>query len=393
VTQTHGALDDIEVPVTASMRFTMKEFILRSLFEKASAVLPSGDVQPLLKSFQVRALDDEKHAPHVQVIATNTELSVVATSPADVEQPGVAVFPSKRMLDIVKEADEASDVVVEVAEGSAHITAGRTNWELRLKPGDDYPEFPELVKLKFHGIDRAMFLEALLAVRKAAGREETKEYLMLVDVTGDGRMRAADNARLQQIQMTDWPEGLRLQVPIKAADILVKLLRSSTEEQFMVADHEDYLAFRIGADVYIATKLVTQFPDMDREMLTPAGRNKMRFAVDRADLVAAIRRVRITADPETSAVLLSLRRNRVKVWSMDKLGNVASEELAASWDSPATDVAFHHHHLIELLDMTSSDTVVFFLGEGTKTKPAPLLLSDENEGLTGVLLPLRKDFT
>jgi DNA polymerase-3 subunit beta len=372
------------VPSNADLAFETKRFVFLNQLERAASVLPSKDIMPVLKNFQV-----EVEAGRLRVIATDLQLSVMAeTEMVSTQRPGSAVFPGKRLLEIMKQAD-GDDMALDVSEGKARIKIGRTTWDLMLMDGSEYPPLPDTDEVDFAPVDRAKFLSAISAVRYAAATDTVRPSLMLIDIT-DNKMRAADGVRLQQVPV-DFP--LDAQIPIGAVDDLVKLLRTTDQNTIEVGETENNLVFRIATDVFIAQKLTAQFPDVEAMILRPALGNDKELNVDREDLIAAIRRVRVTADEETNAVIINLSKGKAEISARDKYGNFATEPLDARWDHADTMIGLNHKHLVEMLSMTDVKSCSFFLGKDIGTsRRAPLMLKDNETGQVGILNQLRVEF-
>jgi DNA polymerase III subunit beta len=255
--------------------------------------------------------------------------------------------------------------------------------------GSEYPPLPDTDEVDFAPVDRAKFLSAISAVRYAAATDTVRPSLMLIDIT-DNKMRAADGVRLQQVPV-DFP--LDAQIPIGAVDDLVKLLRTTDQNTIEVGETENNLVFRIATDVFIAQKLTAQFPDVEAMILRPALGNDKELNVDREDLIAAIRRVRVTADEETNAVIINLSKGKAEISARDKYGNFATEPLDARWDHADTMIGLNHKHLVEMLSMTDVKSCSFFLGKDIGTsRRAPLMLKDNETGQVGILNQLRVEF-
>lgn len=373
------------VPSTSALAFSTKKFVLQALLDKARAVLPSRDVMPVLKNFQLEVSEGS-----MRVVATDLELSVVSTTQmVVVNQPDVAVFPGKRLYDIVNEAEDG-DLELVVRDGRAHIAVGRTTWDLMLMDGSEYPPLPDIDEVDLFEVDRGKFLGSLAAVRYAAATDTVRPSLMMIDVS-DGKMRAADGVRFQQ---ADLGQALPLdfQIPIAAVDDLAKLLRSTDQNMLQIGETDNHLVFRIAGDIFIANKLTVAFPDVEEILLKPALANNEKLYVDRNDLLAAIKRVRITADNETNAIVLAIARGLIIVRSKDKYGNQASEPIDAQWELPPREIAVNHEYLSQMLAMADMKSCQFLLGPSTKTRPCPLLLRDDESGTLGVLNQLRADW-
>lgn len=364
------------------LTFRIKRFVAQGLFEKASAVVPSKDLMPVLKNFLV-----EVSPGSVRVVATDMELSVVcSTGLVEATGEGRMVIPAKKMLDIVREAPDG-DILFTLAD-ELTIQAGGASWTLRLPPGDDYPGIPDSSQVTWTTVSLEELLTGIQSVRYAAAQDMTRPSLMMLNVK-DKKMTACDGVRFQQ---TDVTFDIDVQIPIGAVNDLVRLLKAYTDvvKEIEVGETEFHLVFKVGSDVFIAAKLMASFPDVESLLLRPALMNKDALGLARADLVTAVRRVRINADPESSAIVLELSENACRVVSRDKWGNQASETLPASWQSGTRSVAVNAQYLLDMLGMSKSTSCQFFLGEDSKSKKSPLMLKDE--GTVGIVNQMRVDW-
>jgi DNA polymerase III subunit beta len=372
-----------ETGSTSEPAFTIDKFVLQGLLEKAASVLPTRDVMLVLKNFYVVVTNHR-----ISIAATDLELSILTSSESVFTQrAGTAILPGKKLLEITKAAEEGS-LVVDVKDNLATVSVGPTQWHLKLMSGDDYPELPIVDDIDFHVVDKEKFVNAIAKVRYAACLEVTRPNLMLIDIKNN-RMRAADNVRFQQVDV-DFP--LDIQLPILAVPNLVKLLQASDQQKIEVGEDQNFLAFRVNSDVFIANKLNVVFPNVDQILLEPALENDKELKVDRVELQAAVKRVRINADFVTSAVILSLKSGKLTVLARDRNGNDSTQTIEVHWPYASKEVSFNHQHLLQMLDMSDVKTCVFFLGEDTKQRRQPLLMKDDSTGQLGVLGQTRVDF-
>lgn len=375
--------DDLPVPAGERLRITIRKHILQVLLEKAATVVPSHDVMPVLKNFLFQVEDDR-----LRVIATDLELSMVATTPlVTIHTPGKAVLPAKKMLTIVREADDG-DVTIRITAMTAHIIIGRASWTLKLAGGYDYPPMPAVTDIAFTGVERTALLAALTTVRYAASRDPNRASLNMVDIKA-GRLIATDGSRFQQAQVTHFPVDLR--IPIAAVDDLLRLLKISDLDEIHVGQSDNHLIFRFATDVFIVNKLIAQFPDMEQALLRPALDNKHHLTVDCVALLQAIKRIRINADTESSAIALILTADTITVQAKDKYGNRATEPIEATFDGPARTIVVNHGFLTDMLKGYTGETCTFRLGDDTKTRRSMLLLADQT-GSIGVVQQMQADW-
>jgi DNA polymerase-3 subunit beta len=374
------------VPSTANLSFSIKKFAMQALLDKASAVLPNRDVMPVLKNFQFEVTAENG----LRVIATDLELSVIATTPMiSVVTPGIAVFPGRRLMDIVKEAEDG-EMVVDVQSGTAHIAIDKATWDLKLQDGSEYPPLPDLDEVEFHEMDRGKFMGALSTVSYAANRESTRQNLMMIHIE-NSKMTACDGNRFSQAPIGQ-PLPIDIDIPIGAVDDLARLLRTTDQMVLSIGETENHLIFKIAQDVFIANKTVAIFPDTEGMLLKPAMANKDVFQCDRSDLISVVKRVRITSDDQANGILVEVTPGSLTVKSKDKLGNQGTESLAAAWQGDERELAFNHQHLLQMLEASDQKSCKFKIGPGTKTRPCPLLLEDEDNGILHILQQMRAEY-
>lgn len=357
--------------------FTAKRFHLLQLTERAAAVVPGKNIYPLLSNFAVTIGDGK-----LKVAATDMELSVLSESTLVVcLGSGTVLIPARRFLSILRESPEG-DVDVKVSRGTAYVTAGSASWELSLQPADDYPPLPDASDIKFTKVKREKLLTAISLVKGAASRDGTNPRLMAVSISG-GKVVASSHVRLHRARMENFP--VDLQVPVGAVDDLLRLLGDCAAEEIGIGEEKYALAFQIGDDVFMAGKMPGEYPDQEKKLLTPHLASNQVLTVDKSDVIAAIRRVRITADPETAALGLNLAPGKVTVISKDKNRNAAKEEIPATWTGRERLVVVNHEHLQDLLGLAQGPQATFRIGADAGKRRSPLLLTDDKAGTAGVI--------
>jgi DNA polymerase III subunit beta len=368
----------------AGVEFTVKRFILQGMLEKAITVVPTRDVMPVLKDVQVEVTDAA-----LNIVASDMELSLICTTPlVDVAWPGIVVLPARKFLEIVKFADEG-DCHVKVIGRQATVRIKRTSWNLTLAGGSDFPAMPKINEIVMTSVDRHAFTRALTAVRYAACRDAARSSLMMVQII-DGKFVACDGSRLQRADLNDFHGSFH--IPINAVDDLLKLMKSLQQPEISIGQTDHHLVFELDTDVFIVSKLQAHFPDMEAQLLRPALGNDQVLTVDRGELLRVVRRVRINADPETSAIALTLQTGGVQVAARDKYANDASELVEATWSGGERTIMVNHGYLTEMIAGSTSDTLMFYLGPDTKTRKSPLVLKDEVSNTVGVVQQMLSDW-
>jgi DNA polymerase III sliding clamp (beta) subunit (PCNA family) len=325
----------------------------------------------------------------LRLAATNTELTIVAETPAvSAESEGQAYIPAKKLREILKEAPDG-DVTVRVKKNMATISAGKgSGWDLRLPDGSAFPELPDLSLAEFRPADRAKLLAGLKTVRHTVGRDAGRPPLMQVSIAEghapDGPYMAvtsSDGPRMTRAPVGAFPFPVRILAG--GLDHLIKLLAGSQAEEVQVAVAEPGPVFRAGPVTLMVSRWAPEFPDVDELILRHVAGNKDTLTVDREELTAAIRRVRINA-PDNSAVVLHLDEDSLVVEARDK-HDAATETVQASWSGESRVLVVSHGSLLEMLAAHPSRSCVFRLGPDKGKRRSMVMLADEGSGVTGVI--------
>lgn len=371
-------------PVSRVLEFRMDRAVLLPLLDKAITVVPTRDVMPVLKCFQMH-VDPQR----LRIIASDAVRTLlVSSTQIETHWPGVAVFPAKKLLEIVKAA--AGDTVhITVSGTSATVAIGPSLWTLSLPSGADYPPIPAIADAAFTTVDRLVFQNAIAAVRYAASRDAAQANMDVIDIA-DGRLTATNGTRVQQVQVSELT--IRMHIPVTVVDDLLRLLRLSDRDSLYVGQSDHQLIFRFGTDVFIVSKYHANFPDVEASLLRPALENKHSLICGKAGLLAAIRRVRINADADSSGIALSLDEGTLTVSTQDRYGNTAGESIDVIWSGGPRTLVVHHGFLTDMINTYGEDTCCFRIGDDTKTRRSPLMLRDETTGSIAVTQQMQADW-
>lgn len=364
------------------MRFEIKKPVFESVLSKASSVLATKDLLPILKNFNITVEDGS-----CRVVATDLELSVIAhTELVNCLEEGRAVFPGKKLQDIIKDLEDAV-VVVTVEEDSARIECAGYRSFINLMDADDYPEVPVVEEVEPVVVTRNVFANALMKVKGAAAKEGVRPALQMVDVSG-GNVRASDGAIFRQVHV-DELDDIEMQIPLGAVEDLVKLMRSTEADKMGIGQTEDHLLFIVGGDVFIVTKNNVEYPDVEGSLLGPARLNNEALTVDRAQLIAGIRRARNTADEDTKGLLLDISKDALVLKARDKYGCWSEENMDVHFDEDDRILGVNHENLIDALNAADSPSVSIMLGTDTKARKSSLYIQDGD--VVAVLQQLKLD--
>jgi DNA polymerase-3 subunit beta len=332
----------------------------------------------------------------VRLSATDMEISVQTSSPAEVEEEGRVVIPARIFNDIVRSLPGGSfSLEHDDSGGTVRLAAGENEYRIRAYAADDFPQLPGFDAEAAFKMSGELLVETVEKVSRSYSRDETRPVLTGILISFEEnrvRMVTTDSYRLS-IKETELAttalEGAREAIiPARAMQEVSRIFSGSDEEEVEVALSENQALFRIG-DVLFGTRLIDgNFPEYRRLLPTTFERE---ISVSREELMATLRRVNLFAQRQTPPVPVSLSFSEGAVEVIVRNGEVgeAHERLPATSEDDFL-ISFNPGYLLDGVSAIDTEKVVFKLNEALK--PGLIVPGEDGEGepdFLYLIMPMR----
>jgi DNA polymerase-3 subunit beta len=326
--------------------------------------------------------------------ATDLDLEITESLPADVDRAGGTTLPAHVLYDIVRKLPDGAQVSLEASgdTGQLVLRSGRSRFSLQSLPEIDFPSL-DVGDLTHRFKIRAADLKKLIdKTQFAISMEETRYYLNgifihTLDVDGHTMLRAVatDGHRLARVEIPA-PGGSAgmpgVILPRKAVAEVQKLIED-LEAEVDIGLSTAKVRFAFG-EVVLTSKLIDgTFPDYAR--VIPTGNDK-RLVVDRDVFAAAVDRVSTISSERGRAVKLSLVDSRLTLSVSNPDSGSAMEEIEVDYDSAPIDIGFNARYLLDITQQLDSDTALLRLAD-----PGSPTVVQDRDGAAAlyVLMPMR----
>ncbi|HET7606203.1 MAG TPA: DNA polymerase III subunit beta [Sphingomicrobium sp.] len=366
------------------MKATIERAILLKSLGHVQSVVERRNTIPILSNVLMEAREDGS----LRLMATDLDLQVDESVPANVTQPGAITVSAHTFFDIVRKLPEGSQVELSAAEGKMQVLAGRSRFNLSTLPRDDFPVIAEGDLPTRFELPAATLREIIEKTRFAISSEETRYYLMGIFLhVVDEQLRAAatDGHRLARVTVSrpDGADGMPdVIVPRKAVNELYRLLED-LEGTVEISLSPTKIRFGLGSAILTSKLIDGTFPDYNR--VIPTGNDKL-LKLDPKSFAQGVDRVSTIASEKTRAVKMAVDRDKVTLSVTSPENGVATEEVPADYGSDGIEIGFNAKYLLDILGEIDGDTVEVHLADAA----APTLLreSDKSNALY-VLMPMR----
>ena len=339
----------------------------------------------------------EAQGEELKLSATNMEISIQTSSPAEIQGEGRVIIPARIFNDIVRSLPGGKFTLEhDDSEGMVTLAAGENEYRIRTFAADDYPQLPKFPEEGTFSMPGESLVETVEKVSRSYSRDETRPVLTGILISFEDsrvRMVTTDSYRLS-IKETELATALfdgpkEAIIPARAMQEVSRIFSGSDEGSIEVSLSENQALFQIG-DVVFGTRLIDgNFPEYRR--LLPSGFER-EIAVSREKLIETLRRVNLFAARQTPPVPVSLSFSEGAVEVIVKNGEVgdAHERLEASSEDEFL-ISFNPSYLLDGVSAIDSDEVVFKLNEALKPGLiVPQLNGDEGEpDFLYLIMPMR----
>ena len=366
------------------MKATIERAVLLKSLGHVQSVVERRNTIPILSNVLLEAREDGS----LRLMATDLDLQVDETIPANVSQAGAITVSAHTFFDIVSKLPEGSQVELTAAEGKMQVVAGRSRFNLSTLPRDDFPVIAEGDLPTRFELPAATFREIIEKTRFAISSEETRYYLMGIFfhvVEDQMRAAATDGHRLARVTVArpDGADGMPdVIVPRKAVNELYRLLEE-LEGTVEISLSPTKVRFGLGSAILTSKLIDGTFPDYNR--VIPTANDKL-LKLDPKSFAQGVDRVSTIASEKTRAVKMAVDRDKVTLSVTSPENGVATEEVPADYGSDGLEIGFNAKYLLDILGEIDGDTVEVHLADAA----APTLLreNDKSNALY-VLMPMR----
>ena len=320
----------------------------------------------------------------LRLTGSDLDLTITVTVTVAGESDGVAVIPARLASDIVRALEPGAVSVAAIAD-ELSISAGRSQFSIRLIAGD---EFPQLLPITAEPVSlpAAQLAESLRQVVLAASSDDARPILTGVQMSAENgglRLVATDSYRLA---MRDVPgatvlaEGQSVLLPSRALNELTRILGQGDRVLLRLGERD--ASFEVGPVTLITRLIEGEFPNY-RGLIPSSHPNKL--TVERDALLDALRRVKLLAR-EATPIRLEMSSDGVELVAVTQDVGNARESLEGVYEGTPLTVAFNPQYLLEGIEVANSEHVT--LSTIDELKPALVRMAGVEEFLY-LLMPVR----
>lgn len=372
------------------MEFRIEKEVLLKALQKIQGIVEKRTSMPILSNALIEASTSSIH-----VTATDLEVGMKSSYPAEVVSTGKITVSAKKLYEIVKELPNQTITFLTKDNDWVEIKCGKVQFNIVGLSPEEFPYFPDIKEENLFEIESALLKGMIEKTSYAICFDETKYNLngifTKVEVGSDGnnslKMVATDGHRLSiasgKLTGVAGPELLKgVILPKKGVSEMKKI--TDEDSGILLFGFMDNSAVIKRGDSYMVMRLVDgEFPDYNR--VIPASNNRV-VTVNKEDFTHSVRRMAILSSEKFKGIMLEISSAGIKISSSNPELGDAMEEFDVSYDGEPFSVRFNARYLLDVLAVAETDNVEMKF----RDELSPSIIVPENSNsFLAVIMPMR----
>ncbi len=372
------------------MKFTTSSVTLRDALTTVHGAVPSKSTLPILECI---LFEHDADSSELRLSATDLEISIVERVPVQFESNGSAkssrvAVPAKRLLDTLRALPDLPIAFASDEDFGVTLRTDQGMYKMVGHDGADFPALPELDGGQRIEAEGSLLRRAILKTSFAVSKDALRPAMMGIYFQiqpEQGRTVATDGHRLVKLTMETITsdEPINFIVPEKAMTLAGRI---ATDEPCAIIVDDGHVCFEFSHSRVLARLIDEAYPNY--EAVIPV-ENDRRLVINRASMLAAVKRVGLYSSSMTNQIRLKIKENLVEISAEDiERSSEARETVLCEYDSEEMVIGFNSVYLTEVLSNLDAEDVVFELSSPNRAGVVTPQEQRQGEEIMMLIMPV-----
>ena len=327
----------------------------------------------ILKTILIKA---EKN--QISVYATNMEVFIKSSAPANVVQEGEICVDSKKILEVVRNVYDGEINLEKKENNHLEISQKKFSSNIISYNSKEFPKF-DYKEGDFISLSPKVVKEMIKKTAYAISNDDSRYYLNGVYLEeiqkGDKsllRMVSTDGYRLSFIDFDDVVEKNQIKpiiIPKKGVYEIRKLIDLHGEEgQMGFCMNGKQIIVKYKETTLVSNLIESNYPDYRR--LIPKENHGKKIVLRKLPFIESLQRASVTSNPSSKEVVLTFSDRKMNIKSKyPELGDT-DEDMNVDYSGDKVKISFNITYVMDILNSIHDDKVDFVMNDSV----SPILI-------------------
>jgi len=368
------------------MKIRCSRVVLVNALSALSRITPARPTQPILGGFMMFTKDNS-----LLLQATDLELSLTMTVPAEVESEGCAVVTGRHLTELIRRIPDG-DLTIQLMEDTQQLEVlyGQASVHISTWSVADFPALPSLPEQNRITMEGAKLKRILRKVSVAAASQEVRPNYAGVYIqfqSGKLKLVATDSYRLAFLSLPYQEEipDFTLFVPVRPLGEVNRLL--DDDQLLEIFWDQSTIGFQTKIFIMTARLMDAQFPAYEKVI---PKEYRLRVRVNKELLGNTLERAVLFNELPSQQAVVNLKFDEsALIISAEaaQVGSIREEIPFDSMEGEPCEALFTTRYLLDPLKVIDHDQVFLCLNG---PRDAAVYLDEGDESYTHLILPVRR---
>lgn len=367
------------------MKLEIQKKDLLGLLSRTQNIVEKRNTMPILVNVLLEARDNQ-----LKAYATDLEVSLTDTAPAQIKEQGKVAVSAKNLFEITKE----------LLDGPIQLFKKENNW-LEIKQGkyiskiigvtaEEYPVFPTYGSENFSKINASEFKFMIDKTIYSVSNDETRYHLngvyfekvnddVITMVATDGHRLSLIKKKFKNLSLS---EKVGVIIPKKGLFEIKKLVESNIDDVLIAVEGSQFI-LKSGSCVLMIRLIEGKYPNYNQFI---PQKFSHRITVKRDAILSSIKKVSLLANQKSKAILLTFTSDKLEITSNNPELGDAKDELDISYSGTDLKIGFNARYIEDVLKNIEQEEVEFELND--QLSPG-VLKAHAKDDYINVVMPMR----
>lgn len=376
------------------MKFIVNSQLLKQQLQSISGVIGNNNTVPIVTCFLFH-LEEKVLTIRATDLETTMVVKIDVEPPAGHEPSEVAV-PSKMILDILKNLDDAPLTFISNDQNYAiELECISGKYELAGQNPDVFPSMPQQENTVKVTMPASVFVSAVGKTYFATSSDEMRPQMagIYCEMSPECTTFVATDAhKLVRYRRYDAKadESTNFIFPKKPVSLIKKVLESYNDDVEITMEYNRTNIFFTYNNYYFICRLVDgKYPNYEAAI---PKENPNKLTLDRGAFLNVLKRVSIFANQSTTPIRLSINADHIVVSAEDnELANKATESLPCQYEGEPMEIGFSANFLKDMMSNLETENVLLELSHPSRAGiifPLYEENEDKNEDILMLVMPV-----
>jgi DNA polymerase III subunit beta len=361
---------------------TTRAVLLEPLLQ-VNGVVERRQTLPILANVLVQCQADQ-----ITLTATDLEVEIQTTMPAECSEAFEITLPARKLLDICKALPAGQEITIEIESDRALLKSGRGRYSLGILPATEFPAIEEHVAESQIQLAQYQLKRLFDKTAFAMAQQDVRYYLngLLLEMTqSHARTVATDGHRLALCDIDVRLEKIELHkliLPRKAVLEFGRMLTDS-DEPITLSLSTNHIRFHSGNMVFTSKLIDGNYPDYERVIPAPGG---SVMEANTEQLKETLQRAAILSNEKYRGVRFTFSKDSLTLVANNPEHDEAEEILEVSYAGEEMSIGFNVSYVLDILNLIDTELVQFRLLD---PQSSCVVTNKDQEDTLYVIMPMR----